>query len=150
MIRAIRAFFENNIAPSPARRNLLSVELATAAILVEVVRSDAETTEVERQVVLTAVREKFGLSPGQAEELFTLAEAEVRQATDTFQFTSLINRHFTPEQKMRVMEFIWRVVLADQVISAHERHLVRRLADLLHLTPGQVIAAQERAKSSCP
>jgi uncharacterized tellurite resistance protein B-like protein len=147
MLRAIRDFFDTAIAaPRPDGDDRHSIELATAALLVEVVRIDAETTQAEQDAALAAVRTKFGLSPQEATTLVELAEQEVRQATDYFQFTSLINRHFTPAQKGKVMELMWRVAYADEVISAHERHLLRKIAALLHLTPGEYIAAQARAR----
>jgi uncharacterized tellurite resistance protein B-like protein len=77
-----------------------------------------------------------------------LAEAEVKQATDYFQFTSLVNRHFTQEQKQSVIELMWQVAYADAEISAHENHLMRRIAELLHITHGDYIAAKMRAKEA--
>jgi uncharacterized tellurite resistance protein B-like protein len=98
--------------------------------------------------VLRAVHEKFGLSGAEADTLIRLAEEEVRQATDYYQFTSLINRHFTQEQKQRVIELMWQVAYADAEISAHENHLMRRIADLLHIAHGDYIAAKMRAKEA--
>jgi uncharacterized tellurite resistance protein B-like protein len=150
MLKAILDFFDATIAvPAAAGADdRHSIELATAALLVEVVRIDVETTDAEREAALRAVREKFGLSGTEAATLIDLAEQEVRQATDYYQFTSLINRRFTPEQKRKVMELMWRVAYADEVISAHERHLLRKIADLLHLTPGEYLSAQARAREA--
>jgi uncharacterized tellurite resistance protein B-like protein len=150
MLRSIRDFFENNVAAPRPDGDRHSIELATAALLVEVVRIDVQTTEIEREAALAAVRSKFGLSADEAETLIQLAEQEMRQANDYYQFTSLINRRFTPEQKGKVMELMWRVAFADEVISAHERHLLRKIADLLHLTPAQYVAAQTRARQAPP
>lgn len=149
VLKSIRDFFERNLAPGgdpqPPRRTL---ELATAALLIEVVRCDAGITDEERQSVQKAVREKFGLAPEEAETLIRLAEEEVSQANDLFQFTSLINRDFTQPQKQRVIELMWRAALADAQISAHENHVLRRVAELLHVTHGDYIAAKTRAQST--
>lgn len=125
-----------------------SIELATAALLVEVVRSDAEIQPSEQQVVLRAVREKFGLSDEEAQTLIQLAEEEVRTANDYYQFTSLINREFSQQQKQRVIELMWQVAYADAELSAHENHVLRRIAELLHVTHGDYIAAKMRARDS--
>jgi uncharacterized tellurite resistance protein B-like protein len=146
MLRALKDFFDQHIAPAPGRDDPHTVELATAALLVETLRADAEMHPSERDAVVAAVRGKFGLSAQEADTLFALAEEEVRQATDFFQFTSLINRHFTPERKVQVIEAMWRVAWADGVLSAHERHLMRRIADLLHVPHGDYVAAQARAR----
>ncbi len=149
MLKSIRDFFESHIAatstPSDERH---SIQLATAALLVEVARIDSQSTEDERSVVLRAVREKFELRADEAAALIELAEAEIKQANDYFQFTSLVNRRFTQEQKLRIIELMWRVAYADAELSAHENHLMRKIGDLLHITHGDYIAAKMRAQSA--
>jgi uncharacterized tellurite resistance protein B-like protein len=149
VLKSIREYFERHLAPgndpAPSRH---TIELATAALLIEVVRCDAGITGDERRSVETAVRAKFGLSPEEADTLIRLAEEEVAQANDLFQFTSLVNRHFTQEQKQRVVELMWRAALADAHISAHEQHALRRIAELLHITHGDYIAAKTRAQAA--
>lgn len=148
MLKSIRDYFEQNIGGQPALTERHSIELATAALLVEVVRADAATRPGEQEAVLRAVREKFGLSAEEAETLMRLAEEEVRTANDYYQFTSLINRQFTQPQKQRVIELMWRVAYADAELSAHENHVLRRVAELLHVTHGDYIAAKMRAKDA--
>ena len=149
MLKSIRDFFDRNIgqpgAPAAERH---SIELATAALLVEVVRSDATIEPSEMQAVLRAVRERFGLSEEEAQTLLRLAEEEVRTANDYFQFTSLINRHFSQPQKQHVIELMWQVAYADAELAAHENHVLRRIAELLHVTHGDYIAAKMRARDA--
>ena len=148
MLKSIQDFFDRNIAQGapPAERH--SVELATAALLVEVIRSDAGISTSEQQAVLHAVREKFGLSDEEAKTMFKLAEEEVRTANDYYQFTSLINRHFNQQQKQHVIELMWRVAYADAELAAHENHVLRRIAELLHVTHADYIAAKMRARGN--
>jgi uncharacterized tellurite resistance protein B-like protein len=148
MLRALVEFFERQVAPAPGGDDDHAIRLATAALLVETFRIDAEIHAPERDAALAAVRSKFGLPANEAETLIRLAEEEVRQATDYFQFTSLINRRFTPEQKVRVVEAMWRVAWADTELSAHERHLMRKITDLLHVPHGDAVAAQARARQA--
>ena len=147
MLSTIREFFDRNIAGAPAQDGH-SIQLATAALLVEVMRIDAETTETERAAVQRAIRAKFGLAGDEADALVALAEEEVRQATDYYQFTSLINQRFTQAQKERVLELMWRVAYADSVIDAHEQHLLRKIAALLHMPDSAYIAAKLRARDA--
>jgi uncharacterized tellurite resistance protein B-like protein len=149
VLKSIRDFFDRNIAaqgaPSAERH---SIELATAALLVEVVRSDAGIAPNEQQAVLRAVREKFSLSEEEAQTIFRLAEEEVRTANDFYQFTSLINRRFDQQQKQHVIELMWRVAYVDANLAAHESHVLRRVAELLHVTHGDYIAAKMRARDA--
>ena len=149
VLKSIRDFFDQNIstasAPTAPRH---SIELATAALLVEVVRSDAGISPSEQQAVLRAVREKFSLSDKEAQAIFKLAEEEVRTANDYYQFTSLINRHFDQQQKQYVIELMWQVAYADSELAAHENHVLRRVAELLHITHADYIAAKMRARDA--
>lgn len=150
MLDAIRQFFEKNIrgetrddAPSEHR-----LRVATAALLVEMARMSTEVTDEERETIWRAVQDKFSLSAEETRELLRLGEEEARDATDYFQFTSLINDAFSPEQKVRLIEHLWHVAYADGNLHVYEEHLVRKIADLIHVPHKEFIAAKLRAKES--
>jgi uncharacterized tellurite resistance protein B-like protein len=147
MLKSILEFFDQRIgAATPA--GAPSIQRATAALLAEMVRIDRDISPEEQAIAQRAIREKFGLSQAEAAELLQLADAEVRDATDYYQFTSLINRDFTQEQKERVIELLWQVAYADDALSAHELHLMRKVAGLLHIPDSAYIAAKLRARDA--
>jgi len=149
MLDAIRDFFERHIdAPPTEADERRSIELATAALLVEVVRLGGELKPVEREAVHRAVRGRFGLSADEADSLVRLAEQQARQATDHYQFTSLINQRFSQAQKQRVIELMWQVAYADHELSAYEQHVIRKIADLLYVPHRAYIAAKLRARDA--
>lgn len=147
MLKAIRDFFDQAPGGAKGRRGH-DIELATAALLVEVMRMDSEVDAAEREVVLRAVRGKFGLAPDEAERLIALAEEEARQANDYWQFTSVINQRFSYEQKVRVVALMWEVAHADAALSAYEEHLIRKLADLLYVSHRDYITAKLSARDA--
>jgi uncharacterized tellurite resistance protein B-like protein len=147
MLNSIKAFFEERIARR-ADDTVQSAEhkarVAAAALLVEVVKADTDIGPDEKAAVLAAAQRKFGLEPGEAEALIALAEEESREAVDFYQFTSTINQAFGPEQKQRLIEELWRVALADDVIHRHEEYVIRKVADLIHVSHSAFIAAKLR------
>ena len=150
MLNAIRQFFDKNI--KPVREDTLEAEqhhlqVATAALLIEMMRMDFEVKEEERQTVVKAIRSKFEMTHEETEVLMQLAKAEARKATDYYQFTSLINKGFTPEQKEKVIEYMWQVAYADGEVDKYEDHLVRKIANLIHVPHSAFIAAKHRARS---
>ena len=150
MLKAIRDFFDLNLAPSDrpaARRHTL--ELATAALLAEVMRLEGVAPE-EREVVHAAVRAQFNLAQEEAEALVRLAGEEARLAHDYYQFTSLVRSQYSQEDRHAIVELHWRVAYADATLSAHEMHVVRKIADLLHVPHSAYIAAKMRAKEQAP
>ena len=149
MLKAITDFFDRNLAgKSDLDTQRHAIELATAALLLEVSRADGDITAGERDAAMRALRGKFNLTPAEATELFDLADAEVRAATDTYQFTSLVNKHFTRDQKIRVVELMWQVAYADGDRDVFEDHMIRKLADLIYVDHGDYIAAKLKARDA--
>jgi uncharacterized tellurite resistance protein B-like protein len=121
------------------------LQLATAVMLVEVMRSDATFHDDERSAVLAALRDKFQLAPDEAARLTELALTTANAATDLYAFTSRINERFEMPAKLKMIEHMWRVAYADGHLSAHERHVMWRIADLLHIPQGAYHHARQRA-----
>lgn len=148
MLNAIRRFFDEHIASAgSAAPDEHRLQVATAALIAEVMRLDGQA-ETERAAFLSAIRRRFALSDDEASTLVQLADAEARDAVDYYQFTSLINRAYTAEQKIHVVELMWEIAYADGTLSAHEQHVMRKIADLLYVSHGDYIAAKLRAKAT--
>ena len=146
MLRALKDLFDAVTGPARAERAEHSLELATAVLLVEVMRADPALGEDERVAVVDALRARFAMQPDEIDRLVELAHETSRSANDFYAFTSVINDSFTHEQKVHVVELMWRVAFADGHLDAHERHLISKVADLLHVTHGEYIAAKLHAK----
>lgn len=151
MLKTLKDLFDqlSPIAPdTDPRDEEHALQLATAVMLVEVMRSDARFDPDERQAVLSALREDFDLNADEAERLTELAQATAAKAGDLFAFTSRINAHFDMPQKLRMLEQMWRVAYADGQLDAHERHVTWRVADLLHIPEGAYVHARIRAREA--
>jgi len=149
MIAGITNFFTKLIEPGanaagPGSEHALHV--ATAALLLEMMRMDSSITAEETATVAAALQTQFDLDAEEVATLMALAEEEARQATDYFQFTSLINRNFSAGQKIRVVEYLWQVAFADGHLDAHEQHFMRKITDLLYVSHADYVAAKQRAR----
>jgi uncharacterized tellurite resistance protein B-like protein len=151
MLKTLTDLFNTLLMPQegasgPAQEHTL--QLATAVLLVEVMRADAAFAADEREAVRAALRAKFALREDEAARLGELAETTARHATDLFTFTSQINEHFSDAQKLRMIELMWDVAYADGHLAAHERHVMWRIADLLHIPQGAYHGARQRAEQA--
>ena len=124
------------------------LQLATAVLLVEVMRSDANIGDLERAAAVSALRKKFALTDDEMQQLLTHAEHTAKKSSDYFRNTSAINKHFTHAQKIQVVEHMWQVAYADATVDAHENHVISKVAGLLHVTHGEYIAAKLHAKQA--
>ena len=157
VLRAIQQFFETKIqtATSSGRTGSAdstasehSLQLATAALLIEMTRADFKVEESERRMVGEAIRHTFDLSPEETAELIRLADEESRQSVSIYDFTRLIDRGFALEQKKHIVELLWRVALSDAELEKHEEYLIRKVAKLIHVPHPDFIDAKLRARES--
>ena len=120
--------------------------LAVCALLIEMAAIDGEFSDVERDRIVTVLKTEFHLSEGDLQKLFDHAAAEARTSTGHWQFTSLISEHYAREDKVRVVELLWRVIYADGTVEKHEEYLVKKLARLIGVPHDQFIAAKIRMR----
>lgn len=147
MITAIKQFFNDKIlaqeqAAAPAREYALN--LATAALLIEAMRADHTVLEQERRAVQALLQQHLRLQVDEVHGLFVLAEQEVEDSVSLYQFTSLIDQGMAYEQKARIIDMLWQVVYADEILDKYEESLVRKIADLLHVSHRDFIQSKHR------
>lgn len=149
MLRTLKALlgdlFDASAATPPDAHTL---ELATAVLLVEVMRAEDGIGDAERQAAIQTLQATFRLSTDEVDTLIAHAEGVARDATDLHQFSSVLNARLDEVAKIRVVEALWTVAFADGRLADHERHLVWRVADLLHVRPGDYAAARTRAATA--
>jgi uncharacterized tellurite resistance protein B-like protein len=136
MVSIVKQFFDKYIKPSPEtpdRESDHSLQIATAALLIEMMRADTKSSDLERSTVATAIQSKFNLTGDETTALMKLAKDEIWKSTGYYEFTSLINKGFTYEQKLKVIELLWEVAFADTELDKHEEYMVRKIADLIYV-----------------
>ena len=150
MIRTFRRLFESTVVTATRAAEAETREhgyhVATAALLVEVMRADHEVQPEERDAVLRALRAAFAdLSTDEIRDLLARAEEHADDATSLYEFTRHINRQLDHDQKAHVVELLWRVAYADGDLDKYEEHLVRRIADLIHVPHSVFIRMKHKA-----
>ncbi len=148
MLNKLKLFFENNIALTDSGQSTEQrLHIACAALFIEMIHMDNKEHPQERTVLHTQLQRLFSISAEQASSLIELASAERAQMTDYFQFTSLINKQFSLEQKSQLIKTLWQIAYADGELDAHEEFLVRKMADLLHVPHLEFIKTKHQSKT---
>ncbi|MES9941004.1 MAG: TerB family tellurite resistance protein [Candidatus Thiodiazotropha sp. 6PLUC2] len=147
MLKSILDYFNTHLVPvSGGNEGDLETQtrLAVAVLLIEIAESDFEKAAEEKAAILEAIEQQFQLDPSESKRLMQLAEQEHAQSTDYFQFTSLINKSYSQEKKVKIIEALWQVAYADQHLHHYEEHVIRRLADLIYVSHSDFLAAKHR------
>ncbi|MCO6382969.1 MAG: TerB family tellurite resistance protein [Vannielia sp.] len=106
-------------------------QVAFPALLVRVARADGDYAESEKDMIRGITQRWIGGSPFEAAEVVREAEELEASASDTVRFTRAIKDAVAYEERRKVVEDIWRVVLADGRRDAEEDALMRLVANLL-------------------
>jgi uncharacterized tellurite resistance protein B-like protein len=149
MLKSVKAFVSRYLGTGDDRNaetEPAAIHLAVAALLVEVLRADFDVSVDERRYVLNSLQRLLDLDPAACDELLRLAEQHIDRSHDLYQFTSAISRSYSPEDKQRLLEELWRVAHADERLHKYEEHLIRRIADLLHVRHSEFIATKLRSR----
>jgi len=147
VIAALKRIFDAAVGEAAAEPGGAehAVQRAAAALLVEMSRADSDEAAVEREHIARALREVFALSGDEVDELMAAGGSDADEATSLYEFTSVLNREFTHERKVMFVQQLWRVAYADGELEKHEAHLVRQVADLLHLRHHEYIGGKLQA-----
>jgi uncharacterized tellurite resistance protein B-like protein len=148
MLKDIKKFFEEKllIEDSSEQAQERGIEYATAALMIELAKADFEEDDIERQLILAMLRDTFDIDGDILEELMVTAEEASADASDLFQFTSLVNQHYNNEQKILLLENLWRVAYADERLDKYEEQFIRKIAGLVNLPPSEFTKTKLRVK----
>ena len=148
MFDLIKKIISSNPAPAkPGRGRQDKIRLAAGVLLLETAYIDDECTEEEMANVVNTLRSEFNLAPEYVEELLALAGAEREKAFDLWQFTNQMNQHYSQQEKMALLEAVWRIIFADGRLEEHEDYFAHKLANLLRLTHKQLIETKLQARA---
>lgn len=143
MLDTIQRFFQQALAePKRSPDPQPTLERATAALLCEVMRADYHTDQAEIEALQQMLQRRFGLADAEVEELMQLAQEEVEQSVDHYQFVSLIKQHYDDTQRYELVRMMWTLAIADGETHHLEEHRIRRLAQLLHVSHSDFIRAK--------
>jgi uncharacterized tellurite resistance protein B-like protein len=149
MVTIIKQFFSRYIETTPGSPDKISghsLQIATAALLIEMMRADADISGEEEIIIKNTIKSKFKLTDEETSALLRLSEDKIWESTGYFEFTSLINKVLNPEQKIKIIEQLWEVAFADSILDKHEEYMVRRIADLIYVSHKDFIGAKLRVK----
>ncbi|MGV2872977.1 tellurite resistance TerB family protein [Colwellia sp. E150_009] len=147
MLNRITDFLNNLLhTENTQTENTISIEIACAVLLCEVMRADHVFTENEQDKLSAILTKQFNLTEQEVtttlEQAFQLSE----NANDFYQFTSKLNQHYTLDDRINIVTLLWQVAYADGELASIEEHIIRKIADLLHLRHSEYIATKIAAE----
>lgn len=120
----------------------ISVELASAALLMEIVHADYKCDTAEIAAAESALRRSFSLTEDKLQTVLKKAGELHADAVSIHPFIEAINDEFSEELKYRLIVNLWRVAMADGELDKFEQHYIRKIAELLYVPHADFIRAK--------
>lgn len=127
-------------------QDVLTAHLALTVLLLEAAYADGECSIKEKEHIVETLVTNFKVSRQEIDTLLAERDKEQKEYVDLFHYTNFINENFSEKQKIEIMESVWRIILLDNHLEAHEDHFAHKLANLLRLGHKDLIDAKLRAR----
>jgi len=147
MLNRISEFFNTLLETDDNKtEGQLSIEIACAVLLCEVMRADSVFTENEQNELNDILVKQFNLTAQEGSTILEQAFELSENASDFYQFTSKLNQHYSLDERIKIVTLLWQVAYADGELANIEEHIIRKIADLLHLRHSEYIATKIAAE----
>ena len=144
--KIIELFSASQAEPEAATND--ARQLASAALLIEVAKADADFSDAERAALLKLLRSTFDLDDEGLTALESLAAERSSDAVSLHEFTRVIVDACEPEERCQLVGLMWQVAFSDDHLDKYEEHLIRKVADLLYVSHSDLMRMKHQVKPS--
>jgi uncharacterized tellurite resistance protein B-like protein len=129
---------------TPAAAPAPDLRLSVAVLLLEAARQDDTFDARERAKIESLLTSRFALSQAECAALMTAAEVRASQMTQLHGYTNHIAQAMSPDERVHLIEMLWDVAYADDLLDPEEDLLIRRIAGLIYVSDRERVLARQR------
>lgn len=149
MLGFIKNLISKNDSSEETTKNYspeIKLKIATCALFLEVANSDDDFSIEEKSFIEKTMKDEFSLDDELVEELIKLASDQTDKSVSLYEFTEVINKLYSKEEKQIILKNLWRLVFADGKLDKYEEYFIRTISKNLHLEHSEMIAAKLEVK----
>jgi membrane protein DedA with SNARE-associated domain/uncharacterized tellurite resistance protein B-like protein len=120
-----------------------SARQAAALLVLELAYADSALTETDRELVVSHLRNRWGLSS----ESVPAPESEPERRTRFEGYAGRLRDRFGQNQRLALVERMWTVAFSDGAIGHHEERLMHLAGELLGIGKNELVEVQRRLRS---
>ena len=109
------------------------LQLATCILLIEVSKSDDDYDKAEQEKIISLIKDKFSLTDDEIEEVFSVSNNHHNKMISLFEWTDIINKECSYDQKLVIIGFMWDIAFIDSKIDRYEDYTIRKVCDLIYV-----------------
>jgi len=123
------------------------IELTAAVLAYEIARIDGNISSDELSVLMEEVKVISSKVGKKESEILKIIEIYSKDSVSFYEFVEDINKNFTKNDKLSLLEFMWRIAFADGNLDVDEERLIRRLADMIKIRDLDVLRLKNISKN---
>ena len=123
------------------------IDLIACVLAYEVARADGNISDDELNSLLNEIEKITADVNKNPDEIFSLIKNYSENSVSFHEFISDINNDFNKEEKLELIQYLWDVAYADNVLDVNEERLIRRIANLINLKDLDVLRLKDKAKN---
>ena len=140
-------FFKKKTNQVENKKNNFEVELTASILAYEIARSDGDISESELSLLYDEIK-KISSKVGKKEEkILEIIEEYSRNSVSFYEFINDINKDYSKEDKLFLIQFLFDVAYADKILEVSEERLIRRIADLIKIKDIEVFKIKDISKN---
>ena len=140
-------FFKKKTLPVEETKNNFEVELTASILAYEIARSDGNISESELSLLYEEIK-KISAKVGKKEEkILEIIEEYSKNSVSFYEFINDINKDYSKEDKLSLIQFLFDVAYADKILEVTEERLIRRIADLIKIKDIEVLKIKDISKN---
>jgi len=140
-------FFKKKNKPVENKKNNFEVELTASILAYEIARSDGDISESELTLLYDEIK-KISSKVGKKEErIMEIIEEYSKNSVSFNEFINDINKDYTKEDKLSLIQFLFDVAYADKILDVSEERLIRRIADLINIKDIEMLKIKDISKN---
>jgi len=118
------------------------LQIATAALFIEMAKADGEFTEEERENVIKSLQKQFNINAVYVNELMELSKLKLKDSISLYEFSNIVNENFTNEDKNTLLKNLWRLIYTDKKLDKYEDQLIKIIGGMLKMEHKRIINAK--------
>ena len=122
------------------------IELTASMLAYEIARSDGNVSKSELILLMEQIKKISSKVGKKEEEILRIVEIYRKNSVSVYEFINDINRDFSKDDKLTLIQFLFDVAYADKNLEVNEEKLIRRIADMIHIKDIDVLKIKDTSK----
>lgn len=123
------------------------IELTASVLAYEIARSDGEVSDEELCILMDEIGE-IAIKVGKDKnEVFKIIKIYSQDSVSFYDFVQDINKNYSKDEKLKLLQFMWKMAYADNKLDVDEEKLIRRMADLIKIKDLEVLKLKDKFKN---